>query len=119
MVTSSVVPWYGGNLVAKACKTYWARPGGRCLGLSLYGLAQGFQPATVTRRLAAGLDIFEGRSRYNSLFLSGRPSGWFVAGKGATAMMMKGPVQLRKFLFENFVISVYAQSLSDGGGGIV
>ena len=72
----------------------------------------------MTRSLAAGSDRFEVRSRSNSLFPSGRPSGWFAAGKGTTAMMMKGPVQLReKFLFENFVIGVYAQSLSDGGGG--
>ena len=31
---SSVVTWYGGDLVAKACKTYWLRPAGRCLGMS-------------------------------------------------------------------------------------
>ena len=29
---SSVGTWYGGDLVAKACKAYWVRPAGRCLG---------------------------------------------------------------------------------------
>ena len=31
---SSEVTWYGGDLVAKACKTYCVRPAGRCLGMS-------------------------------------------------------------------------------------
>ena len=34
LATSSVVTWYGGDLVAKACKTYWVRLAGRCLGMS-------------------------------------------------------------------------------------
>ena len=88
--------WYGGEFVAKACKTYWVRPGGRCLGMSLYGLVQGLQRATVTRSLAAGSDRFEERSKYNSLCPSGRPSGWFTAEEGTTAMMLKEPVQLRE-----------------------
>ena len=78
---SSVVTWYGSDLVAKACKTYWGRPGGRCVGISSisYGLAQGLQRTTVTRGLAAGPDRFDGRSRYNSLSPSGRLSGWLAA----------------------------------------
>ena len=31
---SSLVTWYGGDLVAKACRTYGVRPAGRCLGMS-------------------------------------------------------------------------------------
>ena len=62
------------------------------LGMSLYGLAHGFQRATVTRGLAAGPDRFEVRSRYNSLPPSGRPSGWLAAGEGPTVMVLKGPV---------------------------
>ena len=48
--TSSVVTSYGGDLVAKACRTYCVRPAGRCRGMSSasYGLAQGLQRATVT-----------------------------------------------------------------------
>ena len=33
MEASSVVTWYGGDLVAKACKKYCVRPAGRCLGM--------------------------------------------------------------------------------------
>ena len=72
-----MVTWYGGDLVAKACITYCVRQAGRCRGMSSasYGLAQGLQRATVTRGLAAGPEIFEGRSRYSSLSPNGRPSG--------------------------------------------
>ena len=92
--TSSVEAWYGGDLVAKACKTYCVRPAGRCRGMSSasYGLAQGLQRATVTRGLAAGPERFEGRSRYNSLSPRGRPSGVSVAGEGPTVIILKGPV---------------------------
>ena len=38
----------------------------------------------------------EGRSRYNSLSPRGRPSGVSVAGEGPTAIIFKGPVQLRE-----------------------
>ena len=31
---SSVVICYAGDFVAKACKTYWVRPAGRCLGMA-------------------------------------------------------------------------------------
>ena len=93
--TSSVVTWYGGDLVAKACRTYCVRPAGRCRGMlsASYGLAQGLQRATVTRGLAAGPERFEGRSRYNSLSPRGRPSGVSAAGAGPTAIILKGPVQ--------------------------
>ena len=60
--------------------------------MSSYGLARGFQRATVTRGLAAGPDRFKGRSRYNSLSPSGCPSGWLAAREGPTAMVLKGPV---------------------------
>ena len=60
-----------------------------------YGLAQGLQRATVTRGLAAGPDMFEGRSKYNNLSPRGIPLGWVCAGEGPTAMILKGPVQLR------------------------
>ena len=78
--------------------------------MSLYGLAQGLQRATVTRSLVAGSDRFEGRSRYNSLFPIGRPSGWFPAGKGTTAMMMKGPVQLRERFSMRTLLSAFLRS---------
>ena len=93
--TSSVVTWYGGDLVAKACRTYCVRPAGRCRGMlsASYGLAQGLQRATVTRGLAAGPEQFEGRSRYNSLSPKGRPSRVSAAGAGPTAFILKGPVQ--------------------------
>ena len=39
------------------------------------GLGQGLQHTTVTRGLAAGPDMFEGRSRYSNLSPRGRPSG--------------------------------------------
>ena len=58
-----------------------------------YGLAQGLQRATVTRRLAAGPERFEGRSRYNSLSPRRRPSGVSAAGAGPTAILLKGSVQ--------------------------
>ena len=82
--TSSVVTWYGGDLVAKACRTYCVRPAGRCRGMlsASYGLAQGLQRATVTRGLAAGPERFEGRSRYNSLSPRGRPLGVSALGRG-------------------------------------
>ena len=94
---SFVVTWYGDDLVAEACKTYCVRPAGRCLGMSStsYELAQGLHRATVTRDLAAGPDRFNGRSRYNSLSPSWRPSGCVAAGEVPTAMVLKGPVQLR------------------------
>ena len=96
--TSSVVTWYGGDLVAKACKTYCVRPAGICRGMSSasYGLAQGLQRATVTRGLAAGPERFEGRSRYSSLSPNGRPSGVSVAEEGPKASILKGPVQFSK-----------------------
>ena len=82
-------------MVAKACKTYYVRPAGRCRGMSSasYGLAQGLQCATVTRGLAAGPGRFEGRSRYSSLAPNGRPSGVSAAEEGPTAIIMKIPVQ--------------------------
>ena len=55
-----------------------------------YELAQGLQRTTVTRGLAAGPDMFEGRSRYSNLSPRGRLSGWLCAGKGPTAMFLKG-----------------------------
>ena len=93
--TSSVVTSYGGDLVAKACRTYCVRPAGRCRGMSSasYGLAQGLQCATVTRGLAAGPEIFEGRSKYSSLSPSGRSSGVLLAEEGSTAIILKGSVQ--------------------------
>ena len=93
--TPSVVTWYGGDLVAKACRTYCVRPTGRCRGMlsASYGLAQGLQRATVTRGLTAGPERFEGRSRYNSLSPRGRLSGVSAAGAGPTAIILKGPVQ--------------------------
>ena len=45
---------------------------------------------------AAGLDMFEGRSRYNNLAPRGHLSGWLCAGEGPTAMILKGSVQLRE-----------------------
>ena len=71
--TPSVVTWYGGDLVAKACKTYCIRPAGRCRGMSLasYGLAQGLQRATVTRGLAAGPERFEGGQGIAACLLMG------------------------------------------------
>ena len=52
-----------------------------------YGLTQGLQLTTVIRGLAAGPDMFEGRSRYSTLSLRGRPLGWLCAGEGPTAMI--------------------------------
>ena len=82
-------------MVAKACKTYYVRPAGRCRGMASasYGLAQGLQSATVTRGLAAGPKRFEGRSRYSSLSPNGRSSGVSAAEDGPTASILKDPVQ--------------------------
>ena len=93
--TSSVVTWYGGDLVAKTCTTYCVRPAGRCRGMlsASYGLAQDLQRATVTRGLAAEPERLEGRSRYNSLSPRGRPSGVSAAGAGPTAIILKDSVQ--------------------------
>ena len=63
-----------------------------------YGLAQGLQRATVMRGLAAGPERFEGRSRYSSLSLSGRPSGVSAAEEGSTEIILKGPVQFSESL---------------------
>ena len=49
----------------------------------------------MTRGLAAGSDMFEGRSIHSNLSPRGRPSGWFRAREGPTAMVLKGPVQMR------------------------
>ena len=57
-----------------------------------YGLAQGFQRATVTRGLAPGPETFGGRSRYSSLSPNGRPSGVSAAEEEPTASILKGPV---------------------------
>ena len=102
--TSSVVTWYGSDLVAKACRTYCVRPAGRCRGMSSgpYGLAQGLQRATVTRGLAAGPERLEGRSRYSTLSPSARPSGVSAAEEGPTAIILKGPVQFS----ENFLLRI-------------
>ena len=64
--------------------------------MSTYELGQGLQHAAGTRGLAAEPERFKGRSRYNSLSPSGRPSGWLAAGEGPTAIILKGPVQLRE-----------------------
>ena len=100
METSSVVTWYGGDLVAKACRTYCVRPAGRCRGMSSasYELAQGLQLATVTQGLAAGQERLEKRSRYSSLSPSGRPSGLSAAENGLTEIILKGPVQFSESL---------------------
>ena len=92
--------WYGGDLVAKACRTYCVRPAGRCRGISSasYGLVQGLQRATVTRGLAEGPERFEGRSRYSSVSPSGRPSGVSAAEEEPTAIILKGPVQFSESL---------------------
>ena len=105
--TSSVVTWYGGDLVAKACRTYCVRPAGRCRGMlsASYGLAQGWQRATVTRGLAAGLERFEGRSRYNSLSPRGQPSGVSAAGAGPTAIILKGPVKFSESFSSRTLLS--------------
>ena len=118
-----MVTWYGGDLVAKACRTYCVRPAGRCQGMpsASYGLAQSLQRATVTRGLAAGPERFERRSRYSSLSPSGRPSGVSAAEEGPTAIILKAPVQFiqREFLFEKFIVSAFPQILADSGGGVV
>ena len=105
--TSSVVTWYGGDLVAKACRTYCVRPAERCRGMSSasYGLAQGLQRATVTRGLAAGPERFEGRSRCSSLSPKGRPSGVSAVEEGPTAIFMKGPVQFSESLSLSTLLS--------------
>ena len=59
-----------------------------------YGLAQGLQRATVTRGLAAGPEIFEGRPRYSILSPNVRPSGVSAAAERPAASILKGPVQL-------------------------
>ena len=71
-----------------------------------YGLAQGLQRATVTRGLAAGSERFEGRSRYNRLSPTGRPSGVSVAGEGPAAVILKGPVQLSESFSLRTLLSV-------------
>ena len=76
----------------------------------LYGLAQGLQRTTVTRGLAAGPDMFEGRSEYSNLSPRGRPSGWLCAGEGPTAMILKGPVRLRESLSLRTFISAPLRS---------
>ena len=67
-----------------------------------YGLAQGLQRGTVTRGLAAGPEIFEGRSRYSSLSPNRRLSGVSTAEEGPTAIILKGPVQFS----ESFSLSI-------------
>ena len=48
--------------------------------------------------------VFEGRSRYSNLSPRGRPLGWLCAGEGPTAMILKGPVQLREcFSLRTFI----------------
>ena len=96
----------------KACKTYWVIPAGRCRGMpsASYGLAQGLQRTTVTRGLAAGPDMFEGSSRYSNLSSRGRLSGWLCVGEGPTAMILKGPVQLRESFSLRTVLSAPLRS---------
>ena len=90
------------------------------MSLVSYGLAQGLQRTTVTRRLVARPDMFEGRSRYNSLSPRGRPSGWLCAEEGPTAIILKGPVQLREsFSLRTLFIGAFAKSLSGCGGCVV
>ena len=64
----------------------------------------------MTRGLAVGPDRFDGRSRYNSLSPSGRPSGCLVAGEGLTATILKGPVQLRERLSPKTLLSTPLRS---------
>ena len=71
-----------------------------------YGLTQGLIRATVKPGLAAGSERFEGRSRYNSLSPRGRPSGVSVAGEGPTAIILKGPVQLKESFSLRTLLSV-------------
>ena len=96
-------------MVAKACKTYCARPAGRCCGMSSasYGLAQGLQRATVTWGWAAGPERLEGRARYSSLSPNGRPSGVSAAEEGPTASILKGLVQFS----ENFSLRTMLSAL--------
>ena len=70
-----------------------------------YGLAQGLQRATVTRGLAAGPEIFEGRSRYSSLSSSGRPPGVSAAEEGPKAIILKGLVQFSESFFLRTLLS--------------
>ena len=71
----------------------------------------------MTRGLAAEPDRFEGRSRYNSLSLSGRPSGWLADRTNSDDFEGACPVEI-KFLLENSAIDAFTQSLSDGDGGL-
>ena len=90
-----MVTWYGGDLVAKSCRTFCVRPAGRCRGIpsASYGLAQGLQRTIVTRGSAAGPETFERRSRYSSLSPRRRPSGVLETEEGLTLIILKGPVQ--------------------------
>ena len=117
-----MMTWYGGDLVAKACRTYCVRPTGRCRGMSSvsYGLAQGLQRATVTRGLAERPERFEWRSRYSSLSPSGRPSGVSAAEEGLTAIILKGPIQFSEsFSLRTLLLAPFRKTLADTGGGIV
>ena len=71
-----------------------------------YGLAQGLQRATVTRGLAAGPEVFEGRSRYSSLSPSGRPSEASATEEGSTTIILKGPVQFSESFSLRTLLSV-------------
>ena len=115
--TSSVVTWYGGNLVVKACRKYCVRSAGRCQGMSSasYGLAQGMQRATVTRGLAAVPERLEGRSRYSSLSPSGRPSGVSAAEERPTTIILKARVQSSSTRVS--LRGLYCQRLSANLGG--
>ena len=42
-----------------------------------------------------------------------------MAEKGPIASILKGPIQFSDFLFEDFIVGVFPQPLTDSGGGVV
>ena len=70
-----------------------------------YGLAQGLQRATVTRGLAAGPEILEGRSRFSTLSPSARPSGVLAAEEEPTTIILNGSVQFSESFLLRILLS--------------
>ena len=67
--------WYWGDIVVKACSTYYGRLIGRCLSMSPASeeMSQGTHRHTAMRGFAPRPGRFKEMSRYKNLSQTGRP----------------------------------------------
>ena len=100
--------WYGGDFLEKLLSTYCVNPAGKYFGMSpwSWGLVEGLQRCTETRRRASAPGMSELRSKYRSLVPSGEPSRVSAWVLGPIARTLLGPFQVSESLALRTLASV-------------